>query len=134
MNGITAQSLITEKFEMETPTIKETLIRSMLHDPPQKVLKKPVQTKEVELTRRESIEKGTGEEEETIRELAENLNQFMRSIDYNLQFVPDQEAGIVIIKVLDGSGKVIRQIPPEAILSLSSRIGESMGVFINSKL
>jgi len=119
---------------MEIPTIKETLIRSMLHDPSQKVLKKPAQTKAVELPQRDSIEKVTGEQEETIRQLAENLNQFMRSIDYNLQFIPDREAGIVIIKVLDENGNVIRQIPPEAIQSLSSKIGESIGILLNSKL
>lgn len=119
---------------MEIPTIKEALIRSMVHDTSQKIHKKEVQTKDVELAHRESVEKGVSEQEETIRELAENLNRFMKSIDYNLQFIPDREAGIVIIKVLDGNGKVIRQIPPEAIRSLSSRIGESIGILLNSKL
>ncbi len=119
---------------MEIPAIKETLMRSMLQDPSRKVLKKPAQTKEVESAHRESIEKVEGEQEETIRQLAENLNQFMRSIDYNLKFIPDREAGIVIIKVLDGNGNVIRQIPPEAIQSLSSKIGESIGILLNSKL
>lgn len=125
---------MTEKVEMETPTIKETLLRSMLNDPSQKVLKKPARTKEVELPHRDSIEKMAGEQEETIRQLAENLNQFMRSINYNLQFIPDRKAGIVIIKVVDGNGNVIRQIPPEAIQSLSSKIGESIGILLNSKL
>jgi len=119
---------------METSAIKKTLIRSILHDPSEKALKKPDRAKEVELPDRDSIEKVTGEQEETIRQLAENLNQFMRSIDYNLQFIPDREAGIVIIKVLDENGNVIRQIPPEAIQSLSSKIGENIGILLNSKL
>ncbi len=97
-------------------------------------MKKPAQAKEGESLPRESIKKVTVEQEEAIQQLAENLNQFMKSIDYNLQFIPDRQAGIVIIKVLDGEGKVIRQIPPEAIQSLSSKIGESIGILLNSKL
>jgi flagellar protein FlaG len=119
---------------MEIPGIKEAHIRQTTIEPSQKGLKKPSQPTDEERATADSIKRISGEQAESVRQLVENLNQFMRSIDYNLQFVPDQEAGIVVIKVLDGNGKVIRQIPPEAILSLSSRIGESMGVFINSKL
>lgn len=119
---------------MEIPAIKETHVRPSTPDPSQRSLKKPALTKESEAASVNSVKKITMEQEANIRQLAENLNQFMRSIDYHLQFIPDREAGIVIIKVLDGDGKLIRQIPPEAILSLSSGIGESMGVFINSKL
>lgn len=125
---------MSEKVEMEIPAIKETHVRPSTPDPSQRSLKKPALTKESEAASVNSVKKITMEQEANIRQLAENLNQFMRSIDYHLQFIPDREAGIVIIKVLDGDGKLIRQIPPEAILSLSSGIGESMGVFINSKL
>lgn len=75
-----------------------------------------------------------GRQKENIKNLAENLNKFMQSINYNLQFIPDREEGTIIIKVFDKEGHLIRQIPPEAFLTLSSRIGEHIGVLINSKL
>ncbi len=119
---------------MEIPAIKDIQSRPTIPDSSEKHPKKPSPLKEPEGSSMEFVEKISEEQEKRVQELTENLNQFMRNIDYNLQFVPDREAGVVIIKVLDANGKVIRQIPPEAILSLSSRIGESMGVLINSKL
>jgi len=35
---------------------------------------------------------------------------------------------------LDGDGKLIRQIPPEEIVSLSSNMGEGVGLLLNDKL
>jgi len=119
---------------MDIPGIKEPQVRPTTPEPSPKGMKKPAQAKEGESFPKESVKKVTVEQEEAIQQLAENLNQFMKSIDYNLQFIPDRQAGIVIIKVLDGEGKVIRQIPPEAIQSLSSKIGESIGILLNSKL
>lgn len=119
---------------MEIPGIKESQGRPIAPDQTEKPLKKTSQHKEIEVSSKGFVQKTIDEQEESIKQLAENLNQFMKNLDYNLQFIPDREAGIVIIKVLDGNGKLIRQIPPEAFLSLSSRIGESIGIFINSKL
>ncbi len=119
---------------MEIPALKDALIQSTPSEPLSKDPQKTPKSLVVEGVPVVSLEKVTGKQEEAIQQLAENLNQIMKSINYNLQFIPDREAGVVIIKVLDGNGKVIRQIPPEAILSLSSRIGESIGIFINSKL
>jgi flagellar protein FlaG len=136
ISGLFQKSSHNGESEMEIPTIKETPIRSrsVLHDPSQKVPKKPPRNKEVEFVHRDSIEKVADGQEETLKQLAENLNQYMRDIDYSLQFTPDRKSGIVIIKVLDGNGNVIRQIPPEAIQFLSSRMGESIGILLNSKL
>lgn len=119
---------------MDIPALKDARFQSTHPEPLPKDPKKSPGSIEVEMVSMGSLEMVTGQQEEIVQQLAENLNQIMRSINYNLQFIPDREAGVVIIKVLDGNGKLIRQIPPEAFLSLSSRIGESIGIFINSKL
>lgn len=119
---------------MEATNIKETLIRSILQAPSQKAHKKPAEMKEAEPATAESIKEITIAQDEVVKNLSESLNEFMKSVGYSLQFIPDREAGVVVIKVLDGEGRVVRQIPPEAVLALSSKIGENIGVFINSKL
>lgn len=72
--------------------------------------------------------------EKAIEKLAESLNRFMESMCYELQFVPDKEEGRVIVKVLDGEGKLIRRIPPEGMAELSSKIGSDIGLLVNTTL
>ncbi len=119
---------------MEIPVLKAPSLQPGAPDPSEKPVEKTSQTKRGEHLTTESIREISIAYEKSIEHLVENLNQIMEQIDYHLKFIPDREAGMVIIKVLDGNGKVIRQIPPEAILSISSRIGESIGILINSKL
>jgi uncharacterized FlaG/YvyC family protein len=66
--------------------------------------------------------------------VTENINLLMRSMSYSLQFVTDRENGKVVIKVLDGEGKVVRQIPPEAAAAISATFGNSVGLVVNETL
>ncbi len=72
--------------------------------------------------------------ERAIHALTERLNQFMKSSRFNLQFIPDQEAGGVVIKVYDGNGNLIRRIPPEVMELLSSEFGDHIGILLNAQL
>lgn len=117
---------------MEIKGIKEEVPLPFIHDPNRKLPKesKPAtQEPKTEMTQEASQGKEKG-----IQELVENINRFMRAMNFSLQFIPDRESGSIVIKVLDSKGEIIRQIPPEAITSLSSRIGESIGILLNSKL
>ncbi len=119
---------------MEITQIKDVLNRSVIVEPSRKSLKGLGQSEEFQTHENRPVEEISGRQSKKVEELTENLNRFIQSINYNLQFIPDRESGIVIIKVLDKEGNLIRQIPPEAFLALSSKIGEHIGVLINSKL
>lgn len=87
---------------------------------------------------REAAPKGNGTtstvlDEKTVREMADRINEFMRSMNYSLQFVPDRESGMVIIKILDAKGKVVRQIPPEELASISSMLDDNIGMILNER-
>ena len=71
--------------------------------------------------------------EESLQAIAERINQSLKSMGYSLQFIPDKESGVVVIKVLDEKGRVIRQIPPEAMVGLFSKIGNK-GLIFNKML
>lgn len=119
---------------MEISQIKVVLNKTPVGESSPKYSKPLLQTKETQQIEKEPIGEIVGRQKESVKELAENLTKFMQSINYNLQFIPDREEGTVIIKVLDKDGNLIRQIPPEAFLALSSKIGEHIGILINSKL
>jgi uncharacterized FlaG/YvyC family protein len=72
--------------------------------------------------------------EEAARALTENINTFMQSMRYSLQFVVDKQNGQVVIKVLDAEGNLVRRIPPEAMGALSQKIGDSTGMVVNQTL
>jgi uncharacterized FlaG/YvyC family protein len=72
--------------------------------------------------------------EEAAKALAEHMNSFMQSMRYSLQFVVDRQNNQVIIKVLDGEGKLVRQIPPEALAELSRKSGDGTGMVVNQTL
>ena len=117
---------------MEVKEIQEKLTSSIaLESNPAPKKSKRTDTEKPEA---KPVKKIPAVNEETIRKLAENINQILKAMSFSLQFIPGREAGQIIIKILDGDGKLIRQIPPEEIVSLSSNIGEGVGLLLNGKL
>jgi uncharacterized FlaG/YvyC family protein len=112
---------------MEIMEIKGNIARSLTQE--------PFQLKKAEkLDLPEVREKRVKQREEDIHALAEKMNESMQDMRYSLQFVPDMESGQVIIKVLDVDGKIIRRIPPEFMVKLADKIGESTGLVVNETL
>ncbi|ABD81459.1 flagellar protein FlaG [Saccharophagus degradans] len=60
---------------------------------------------------------------ETIETAVTNVNDFIQSVNRNLQFTVDEDSERTVIKVLDGtSGELIRQIPEDIFLELARRL------------
>ena len=64
----------------------------------------------------------------------ESVNQIIKAMRYNIQFVVDRESRGVIIKVVDSEGNLIRRIPPEGLASFSSETGAGLGLLLNREL
>lgn len=61
--------------------------------------------------------------EERIEVAVTDVNDFVQSINRNLQFTVDEDSERTVIKVLDGtSGELIRQIPEDIFLELARRL------------
>jgi len=112
---------------MEIMEIKGNITRSLTPEPFQ-----PKKMEKLDLS--EVHENPARQSEEEIRALAERMNKSLQDMRYSLQFVPDLESGEVVIKVLDGEGKVIRRIPPEFMAELSAKVGDSTGLVVNETL
>jgi uncharacterized FlaG/YvyC family protein len=54
---------------------------------------------------------GAADTHELAEHIAEIINEAMRALQFSLNFEPDYEDGDIRIKVLDGEGNLIRQIP-----------------------
>jgi uncharacterized FlaG/YvyC family protein len=73
------------------------------------------------------------ENDASLKAISERITQSLKSMGYSLQFVPDKESGVVVVKVLDEDGKVIRQIPSEVMVGLLSGDGNK-GLILNKIL
>jgi uncharacterized FlaG/YvyC family protein len=79
-------------------------------------------------------DKGDKGDSEAIKAIVENVNRIIEAMRYNIQFVVDHESGGVTIKVVDGEGNLIRQIPPEGLAALSSDMRAGLGLLLNREL
>ncbi len=67
-----------------------------------------------------------------IERIAEAMDKYVKSVQRDLNIRVDHESGKVMVKVLSrDTGEVIREIPPEELLKLASRMEEMAGVLLN---
>lgn len=59
----------------------------------------------------------------------ESLKQYAGWGNFNIGFATDDQTGSMIIKVIDrDTGEILRQIPPDQILSLRSHLQDVLGL------
>ncbi|CAA9892323.1 Flagellar protein FlaG [Candidatus Methylobacter favarea] len=69
--------------------------------------------------------KKSDDSENDLQQAVSKLNEFVQTIQRNLQFTVDKESGTLVVKVIDSkSEKVIRQIPTEETLRLARTLME----------
>lgn len=72
---------------------------------------------------------------EQMEQLAENLQDFISSLNKSLEFKVDEASGKDVITVSDKeSGEVIRQYPSEEVLELMSRLADSVGLLVQTEV
>lgn len=70
-----------------------------------------------------------------IENIAQAMDKYVKSIQRDLQIQVHSETGDIIVKVLSKEdGKVIREIPPEAMLKLAEKMEEMTGVLFNENV
>lgn len=72
--------------------------------------------------------------QESAKEAASKLQDFVSSVGTSLRFSVDDDSGQTVIKVLDPeSQKVLRQIPSEEALALSKALDNFKGLLVRQK-
>ncbi|NQY86528.1 MAG: flagellar protein FlaG [Colwellia sp.] len=70
-----------------------------------------------------------------LENVAKQLQEFIGKMNRGLEFSVDKDSGRDVIKVIDkNSGDVIKQYPSEEVLSLVSKLSETIGNFVDSKV
>lgn len=74
------------------------------------------------------------QEPQDLDEAVSNIQQFVQSIQRNLNFSLDDSTGRVVVKVTDGSsGEVIRQIPSEEALRLAESLEQASSLLFKAE-
>jgi len=91
---------------------------------PRKVEKKPAAQEEVKVVNKELFAKA-------VEELNQNINMFNSKVSFSV----DEDTGKTVIKISErDTNKVIREIPPEALLKLASKLNEIIGMLFDLKV
>ena len=70
-----------------------------------------------------------------IENIAQALNQYVKSTQRDLKIQVHEATGNIIVKVLSKeSGKIIREIPPEKMLNLAAKMEEMTGILFNENV
>lgn len=70
-----------------------------------------------------------------IAKVAQQLQEFVKSLNRNVQFSVDENSGKDVISVIEvDSGELIRQIPSEEVLRLASSISKAAGLIVQEKV
>ncbi len=72
---------------------------------------------------------------EQVDKIVENLNHKVQDIRRELHFTFNAESGRTVISVVDSETKeIIRQIPPEEVVSLAEHFNEHSGLLMSAKV
>jgi len=75
------------------------------------------------------------EEEEMLNDAAEKANEFVKTMNQELQFSVDKDTKKTVVKVMDKqSGELIRQIPPDEMLAIAKAFDTLKGLIIREKV
>jgi flagellar protein FlaG len=96
------------------------------------------------ISQRELSEKGGDEgssssiltqgETENLQEKVAQLNDYMQSLNRQLQFKVDDRSGDTVITVIDSeTEEVVRQIPSKEVLEIRGAIAEYRGMLVETK-
>ena len=71
---------------------------------------------------------------EEIKQDLDVINNQLRSMNSSIQFTVDGKTDDIVVKVVDDdTGKVIRQIPPDDVLSIREHLKEMSGLLVKEK-
>lgn len=119
----------TESGIMKGITSLPSTIREMkeVTEGPEKTAKK------VSVAKKEGKEVGADEARgDGLENSIQSLNAVMDILDKELRFRVDNKTDSVVVQVIsEKTGDVIRQIPPEQILAIRSRIDELVGLILD---
>lgn len=106
-------------------------------------IKSPGTSGEVKQEHGETVQKAKGntnaevarqslESREKMARIAEAMDNYVKSMDHDLDIRVHEKTGRFMVKVLSHeTGKVIREIPPEELLNLASRMEEMAGLLFS---
>jgi len=70
-----------------------------------------------------------------VTESVEFFEKFVKEFQFDLRFTVDDKSNSIIIQLFEkGSGKLIRQIPPDEILKLKQKISDLLGMIYDQKM
>ena len=93
-----------------------------------------VEAGENEASKKSGLALSGAAEKQQLEEMVAGLNNFVQSVQRQLQFSVDENSGKTVITVIDAeTDKVVRQIPSEEVLRMQQHMREVNGLIFQDK-
>lgn len=100
-----------------------------LSSPDVKVILNGEEQKQAEKKEKEALE------EKDVKDLAEQLNEYMSELNCNLQFNYYEKLGRLGVKMINrDTQEIIKEFPPEKLLEAMEKTKEWIGMFLDKKV
>ncbi|SFM42892.1 flagellar protein FlaG [Thermodesulforhabdus norvegica] len=132
--------------EPKVPEVQPVSIEQWAHVKPEVERRKQEIIKPVEESSGSKSKKvGEGKEQvqtklldmslEDVKELAEQIENYLKEINVKLSFKIDKKTHDVVVRVINReTGELIRQIPPDELLKLRQKLEELVGVLFHGTI
>ena len=79
-------------------------------------------------------DKEQSRQDEVIRQIADNANEYLKKASTHLEFIVGEETGRIVISVIQSeTNEVIRKIPPESMTRLADRMAQMRGLLFEAQ-
>lgn len=79
--------------------------------------------------------KSSQQQDEKVKAAAVQIQEFLHTVQRNLEFSIDENSGRVVVKVIaSDSGLVIRQIPNEEVLKLAESLNDAKSALFSAQV
>ena len=65
--------------------------------------------------------------------LAKELNSALAQIDGNYSVSVDNDTGMVVVRITDAEGELVKQVPPQQVLDVSISVEKIIGLLVNDQ-
>ncbi len=116
-------------------TVNPTAVQPVSSTPVQSAPEAPDAVIQQPVAKEQPIPEPKPIDTDVLEKIAEELNEDFRIFNASISFSVDKDTGTTVVKIFDrDTEEIIREIPPEELLSLAAKLTDIIGRLVDKKI